>query len=61
MAGALWVARKVNHGWPGQTTLVTMEAKEGRFQVSRVPYSVTQMGHLGVAMVGQIGVEMGCH
>ena len=36
-----------------------LEAIEGLLLVSRVPYSVTQVGHLGEAMVGHIGVDRG--
>ena len=60
MAGALWEAREVYHGWPRQTTLVAiLEAKEGPLLMSQVPYSVSQVGHLGVSMVGRIGVKLG--
>ena len=38
-----------------------VEAWEFPLQESRVPYSVTQMGRLGVTMVGHIGVELECH
>ena len=60
MAGALWVAWEVYHGWPGQITLVAnLEAKEGPRQVTRVPYSVTQVGHLEEDMMGHTGVHQG--
>ena len=62
MAGALSVAREVYHLWPGGTNMVAiLEPKEGPLLVSRLPYSVTQVGHLGVSMLGHVGVELGGH
>ena len=60
MAGALWVSWEVFHEWPGKINLVAiLEAKEGTRRVTRVPYSVTQVGHLEEDMVGHIGVNQG--